>query len=125
LRIITKDGFDYAFDADACRECKGKCCTGKSGYIWVQKNEILALAAILKIKIEDFILQYLSKIDFRYTLKEIPFEDGFACILFDTANHSCKVYDARPSQCRSFPFWEYFKHRQKEVEDECTGILQL
>ncbi|MDR2081296.1 MAG: YkgJ family cysteine cluster protein [Campylobacteraceae bacterium] len=123
--MITKEGFNYAFNADACMTCKGKCCTGKSGYIWVQKSEILALSEFLKIKDEDFILQYLSKIGFRYTLKEIPFQDGFACVLFDAENHGCKAYDARPSQCRSFPFWDYFKHKQKELEDECTGILAL
>jgi Fe-S-cluster containining protein len=123
LRIIKKDGFNYIFDADACSTCKGKCCTGKSGYIWIQKSEILALASFLKIKVEDFILQYLSKIGFRYTLKEVPFEDGFACVLFDTENYRCKVYDARPSQCRSFPFWDYCD--VKELEEECIGILPL
>lgn len=123
MRIIKKEGFDYAFDADACIVCKGKCCTGKSGYIWVQKSEILALASLLKIKNEDFILQYLSKIGFRYTLKEIPFQDGFACVLFDTENYRCKAYGARPSQCRSFPFWDYCA--KEELEEECIGILPL
>jgi Fe-S-cluster containining protein len=123
LRIVKKEGFHYAFDADACIVCKGRCCTGKSGYIWVQKSEILALASFLKIKNEDFILQYLSKIGFRYTLKEIPFQDGFACVLFDVENYGCKAYEARPSQCRSFPFWDYCD--VKELEEECIGILPL
>lgn len=123
MRIIKKEGFHYTFDADACIACEGKCCTGKSGYIWVQKSEILALASFLKIKNENFILQYLSKVGFRYTLKEIPFQDGFACVLFDTENHNCKAYDVRPSQCRSFPFWDYCA--QNELEEECVGILPL
>jgi Fe-S-cluster containining protein len=123
LRIIKKKGFNYAFDADACIICKGKCCTGKSGYIWIKKEEILTLAEFLKIKDEDFVLQYLSKVGFRYTLKEIPFQDGFSCVLFDTEKYGCKVYAARPSQCQSFPFWDYCD--QKELEKECTGILPL
>jgi Fe-S-cluster containining protein len=123
LRIIKHEGFSYAFDADACSACKGKCCTGKSGYIWVKKEEILAIASFLRIKEEEFVLQYLSKINFRYTLKEIPFENGFACVLFDTNISGCKAYEVRPSQCRSFPFWDHYN--QKELEDECIGILPL
>ena len=36
--IVTKEGFDYAFDVRACSTCKGRCCTGESGYIYVSKN---------------------------------------------------------------------------------------
>jgi Fe-S-cluster containining protein len=89
----------------------------------VKKEEILALAAFFGIKEDEFILQYLSKIGFRYTLKEMPFKDGFACVLFDAKSNGCKAYEARPSQCRSFPFWEHYS--LKELEDECIGVLPL
>ncbi|MDR1614841.1 MAG: YkgJ family cysteine cluster protein [Campylobacteraceae bacterium] len=121
--MIKHEGFPYAFDADACSACKGRCCTGKSGYIWVKKEEIAAIASFLQVKEEEFILQYLLKIKFRYTLKEIPFENGFACILFDANTNGCKAYEVRPLQCKSFPFWE--NYNQKELEDECIGILPL
>jgi Fe-S-cluster containining protein len=89
----------------------------------VQKDEILALASFLKMKEEEFIIQYISKVGFRYTIKEIPFEDGFACMLFDAEKSGCKAYEARPAQCRSFPFWGHYN--QEELEEECIGILPL
>jgi Fe-S-cluster containining protein len=125
LGIIKHEGYDYAFDTDACKLCESKCCVGESGYIWVNREEILAFADFLNIKAEEFILKYLRKINFRYTLKEIKHKSGFACVFFDSEKRGCGVYDIRPSQCRSFPFWEYFKTHKKDLEDECIGILPL
>ena len=41
--------FGFSFDASACERCGGKCCTGESGYIWIDESEIAALAAKFKI----------------------------------------------------------------------------
>lgn len=59
------------------------------------------------------------------SFKEVECEDGFACIFFDTQKRNCSIYDFRPKQCRTFPFWEYFKTHQKELEKECIGICYL
>jgi Fe-S-cluster containining protein len=118
------EGFDYAFDPSACERCGGKCCTGESGYIWVDEGEIAAICAILGISREEFAQKYAQKVNFRYTLKEVNAPSGFACVFFG-ADARCTIYDARPKQCRSFPFWEHFKTHKKELEDECIGILPL
>lgn len=123
--LVTQDGFNFSFDPKACEECKGRCCIGESGYIWVNQNEIKTLANQLDIKVDEFINKYLLKIGYRYSIKEEIYNDGFRCIFFDTKKHLCSVYESRPQQCRTFPFWNHFKDNIREVEKECPGIYKL
>jgi Fe-S-cluster containining protein len=50
-------------------------------------------------------------------------KDNYACIFFDLDKKQCSIYEARPKQCRTFPFWEHFKTNIKEVIDECPAIV--
>ena len=123
--LMKKEGYDYHFDPSACAACGGHCCTGESGYIWVKYSEIEAIAAFLERSIEDFATIYLKKVKHRYSLieKERVEEKDFACIFFDNKQNRCLIYPVRPSQCRTFPFWEQFKNNTKEVQKECPGII--
>jgi len=123
--LITKEGFNFSFDQDACKSCSGRCCIGESGYIWVRPNEITLMSDKLNLTRDEFITEYLSKIGYRYTIKELVHLEGFKCIFFDTEKKQCGVYNVRPTQCRTFPFWEHFKNNIKEVEQECPGIYNL
>ena len=120
--LIKKEGYSYSFDASACERCKGNCCIGESGYIWVSALNIKEISAFLKLEESEFITNYLSKIGYRYTIKEVPFENGYRCIFFDTQKRQCQIYMYRPLQCRTFPFWEHFKTNIEEVKKECPGI---
>ena len=124
-RMVKKDGFSFSFDSTACDDCAGECCIGESGYIWVSKKEIVALRKRVNLSQEEFITRYLTKIGYRYTLKELKFENGHRCLFFDIDKRECIVYEDRPLQCRTFPFWDYFKKNTKEVEKECPGIYKL
>ena len=117
--------YPYAFDPKACHTCQGNCCIGESGYIWVSPEEMRAMAEHLKMSEASFINEYLLKIRYRFTLKELPYEGGFGCIFFDRVQKMCRIYEVRPSQCRTFPFWEYFKQNIDEVVTECPGIIRL
>jgi len=125
MSIIKNSGYGFAFNSQACKICQGKCCIGEISYIWVNRDEIIALMEHLKINEEDFKQKYIRKAGFRYSLKEIEYTGGFACIFFDMENKCCKVYNLRPSQCKSYPFWEHFKKNRQEVERECIGIVSL
>ncbi|PID47131.1 MAG: zinc/iron-chelating domain-containing protein [Proteobacteria bacterium] len=120
---MSKEGFLFKFDPKACFTCKGNCCIGESGYIWANPSEIKRMADFLNMDFEDFIARYMIKVGFRFSLKEKPFDGGFACIFFDEQNLRCGIYDARPSQCKTFPFWDYFKANVEEAKKECPGIL--
>lgn len=122
--IVTCKDFPYAFDQNACQSCSGRCCIGESGYIWVDEKEREAIAKSLGISQEVFINAYLEKIRYRFTIKEIPYDGGHGCIFFDREKRSCSIYEVRPLQCRTFPFWDYFKENINEVEKECPGIIR-
>ncbi len=119
--IIQKEGFPYKFDSKACSKCDGNCCIGESGYIWVSPKEIKEIASFLKIDEEIFKKRFLIKVGYRYSIKEKPYKNGFACIFFDKG---CSIYEVRPKQCRTFPFWDYFKTRVDELKKECPGVIE-
>ena len=82
-------------------------------------------AILLHKRTEKYINNYLLKIRYRFTIKEIAYEGGYGCVFFDMQKKMCSIYDVRPSQCRTFPFWEYFKENIDEVVTECPGIIRF
>ncbi len=121
--IIRVDGFKYGFKPSACEECAGKCCTGESGYIWVNNSEIKKIAEFLKLDEEIFKKNCLNKIKYKFTIKEVLINGEFECLFFDNIGKKCQIYEVRPNQCKTFPFWDYFKTNEKEVRNECIGIV--
>jgi len=122
--VIREDGYNFSFIPSACASCGGRCCIGESGYIWVNYKEIEAISNFLNLSIEDFAQNYLLRAKNRYSLKEFKVKElGYACIFFDTDKRMCKIYDVRPKQCRTFPFWEQFKCDTKELQKECPGVV--
>ncbi|MDD5406794.1 MAG: YkgJ family cysteine cluster protein [Sulfurovaceae bacterium] len=119
-----KEGYNYCFDPSKCSTCGGHCCRGESGYIWVKPEEIRCIADHLTLSVEDFATIYIKKVGHRYSLIEKQLgENDHACIFFDEKNEQCSIYDARPVQCCTFPFWEQFKNNEDEVRQECPGIV--
>lgn len=124
--IIKKEGFPFGFEASGCDSCNGNCCIGESGYIWISKIEIENLAKHLNISINDLGMKYLTKIGYKYSIKELRLDkENFACVFFDLNKKQCSIYEARPSQCKTFPFWDYFKKNEKEVYEECPAIRPI
>jgi len=121
--ITTKESFPYAFDSSACATCQGRCCTGESGYIYVTKDEIRNIAEVLKIDINELRVKYLFKKGYKYSIKELKCNDSYECVFYDRESNGCKIYNARPSQCKTFPFWDYYKTRVDELKEECPGII--
>ena len=121
--LIRKEGYAYAFDARTCETCGGRCCTGESGNIFVNNEEIKAITVLLKTDIVTFYERYLVKRGYRFSLKERQVGDSYDCIFFDRVRAICTIYSVRPLQCRTFPFWDYFKTHIDELKNECPGII--
>jgi Fe-S-cluster containining protein len=85
-----------------CSQC-GNCCTGAPGFVWVNNEEIAALAALVGLDVEAFEDQYVRRVGARKSLKEFPNGD---CVFFDGQTRKCTVYGARPRQCKTWPFWD-------------------
>jgi Fe-S-cluster containining protein len=123
MNIIKKQGFDFGFDPQGCDTCEGNCCIGESGNIWINKQEIENLSNHLDISLEELRFRFLEKRGYKYSIKEIKLSsDNYACIFFDLEKKQCSIYEARPIQCRTFPFWDYFKNHKEEVIKECPAI---
>jgi Fe-S-cluster containining protein len=122
--IIKQDGYSYSFDSSACFTCQGRCCTGESGYIYVTKSEIEKIAELLELDVREFVSKYLFKKMYKYSIKEIKYNNSFECIFYDRESNGCKIYEARPTQCKTFPFWDYYKTRVDELKLECPGIIE-
>lgn len=84
-----------------CTQC-GDCCTGAPGYVWVNRDEIATLAAELALPVAEFEKRYVRKVGIRKSLIEYANGD---CVFFDSHARKCTVYNARPRQCRTWPFW--------------------
>ncbi|MDQ1337888.1 MAG: uncharacterized protein QG617_855, partial [Campylobacterota bacterium] len=123
--IIKQDGFNYSFDALACSTCQAKCCTGESGYIHVYASEMESISNFLDLSIEEFAQNYLFKNGYKYSIKERKFNDSYECAFYDRASNGCVIYEVRPTQCRTFPFWDYFKTRVDELKLECPGVIDV
>ena len=121
--ITRKEDYPYAFDTSACATCEGRCCTGESGYIYVSKSEIFAIAEVLEMNVNEFALKYIFKKGYKYSIKENKVDDSYECVFYDRKTNGCKIYNARPNQCKTFPFWDYYKHRVDELKLECPGII--
>lgn len=121
---MKQEGFSYAFDPSACASCGGNCCTGESGNIFVSVTEIAAIAKLIEMEEGEFRRTYLRKEVYRYSLKEKVVNGSHDCVFFNRSQNGCTIYQARPLQCRTFPFWDYFRHRVDELKRECPGIME-
>ncbi len=98
-----------------CSGC-GDCCTGAPGFVWVTKQEIADLANAKQMEVDEFEQQYVRKIGVRKSLKEFP--GNYDCVLLGK-DRKCTVYDARPLQCRTWPFWESNIRTQEAWAQTC------
>jgi len=85
----------------SCTGC-GDCCTGAPGFVWVNREEIAALARRLNLEVAEFERRYVRKVGIRKSLIEYANGD---CVFFDPGTRKCTVYEDRPRQCRTWPFW--------------------
>jgi Fe-S-cluster containining protein len=106
-----------------CTQC-GDCCTGAPGYVWVNKAEMERLAEELGLPLDQFERQYVRKVGIRHSLVEHLNGD---CVFFDTQTRKCRVYSARPRQCRTWPFWDSNVRSEeawRRTSEICPGCNQ-
>jgi Fe-S-cluster containining protein len=104
-----------------CTGC-GKCCTGSPGYVWVTVEEMSSMAKLLGISTDDFTKKYVRQRFNRYALVEMKLRNYDCIFLRDS---KCLVYQARPKQCRTFPWWKeslFSKESWEIAAKSCEGI---
>ena len=106
-------------------ECQGSsnCCVSRNnyGFVYLSKKDIIKIAKFTELKIEDFIKLYCDETDGFIHFKENNNNNN--CIFLQ--NKKCSIYKARPTQCRTWPFWsENMKAKtwNLEISNFCPGI---
>jgi Fe-S-cluster containining protein len=70
--------------------------------VWVNQAEIDALAEQLGVSSAEFERRFVRDVGVRRSLRE---RRNYDCVLLDPETRKCTVYEARPRQCRTWPFW--------------------
>ena len=92
-----------------CTMC-GECCSGLGGYVLYTDEEADGLARRFGITREEFIRRYTHDTAAGRSLREVSSDHGLDCIFLDRTKIPgravCGVYEDRPMQCRTWPFWK-------------------
>ena len=106
-----------------CTRCS-RCCRHTPGYVFLSAKDVQRFTKALRIDREEFLRVYCRRVSLgiadRVSLREKP---GFDCIFWE--NDGCSVYEARPLQCRAYPFWSAnvaSPEAWEEQANQCPGI---
>ncbi|MGO8694566.1 MAG: YkgJ family cysteine cluster protein [Rectinemataceae bacterium] len=109
----------------SCTRCS-TCCRGGPGYVFLSKTDLIRLLERLKLDFQDFFHKYCSLVDtglgMALSLNE---RENYDCVLW--ARDGCTVYEVRPVQCWTYPFWASVLESPRtwrEEARECPGIEQ-
>lgn len=97
-----------------CTQC-GDCCTGAPGYVWINDQELAAIANFLKMQPEELTGLHTRMTHRGRSLREKANGD---CVFYDK-QAGCTIYAVRPAQCRTWPFWDSNIATKKEWEHTC------
>jgi hypothetical protein len=87
----------------------GNCCSGPEGYVLVNDDEIAALARRFNMSVAAFLDEHTHATAEGRSLREKRSVGGLDCTFLDRdkipGKAVCGVYEDRPRQCRTWPFW--------------------
>ena len=70
-----------------------------------QKNDVEQAINFLSVSEEEFIEKYCTIVDIGFFKKvSLQEKSNYDCIFWQDGL-GCAIYEARPLQCRSYPFW--------------------
>ncbi len=94
---------------------------GAPGVVWVDESEIKEIADVTGKSTGEILLMHTRLYGGRRSLTEFANGD---CTFFDPAKRCCTIYEARPAQCRTWPFWNSNLESRESWESlspDCPG----
>ena len=89
--------------------CCGNCCTGGEGAVLFDDDEGRRMAEVLGQTYPEFLVRFTRMIGGHRSLNEHLTGFGYDCVFLDRetipGKAVCRVYEARPTQCKTWPFW--------------------
>lgn len=125
-KAVSKPAGEGQWWAEGVRfQCQGsgKCCTshGEFGFVFLTPEDRRRIAQHLGISTAEFTRKHCARRNGAFHLKE-DLERPDCEFL---KGKSCGIYEARPTQCRTWPFWPEVmnaKAWKKEVVSFCPGV---
>lgn len=115
-----KDGIQF--------QCQGsgKCCTshGEHGSVFLSAADLKTFVSYFKTTPKKFKQIYCEPQQRDDDVVRLKDAEGTEDCIF-LKNKKCSVYEARPTQCRTWPFWPDHmspKKWKKTVVDFCPGV---
>ena len=107
-----------------CTQC-GNCCGGGPGNVYCNEDELDALAQRLGMDREAFDRRY-TKTVYRNGREWVSLEEqaNYDCVFYHR-ERGCTVYEDRPLQCRTWPFWRANLVDREEwhaTAEDCPGM---
>jgi Fe-S-cluster containining protein len=115
--VWYQDGLQFR-----CTRC-GHCCTGAPGFVWVNEEEVAAIAEHRGERPAEAAARFTRQVGSRISLRE---RANGECVFWDR-QAGCTIYPVRPRQCRTWPFWETNVHSPdtwRQVCEICPGAGQ-
>lgn len=106
-----------------CQRCL-YCCSSEPGYVYLSREDIINGANATALSPRDFISVYCRVIDFgTFSMISLREKENYDCIFL--TKEGCSIYQARPVQCRTYPFWPSVIESEESWKKEarsCPGI---
>ena len=107
-------------------ECQGsgKCCVSRDsyGFVYLSDGDLNRFSKYFKLSIKNFKEKYCQMTDgFIHLIEKTELKGN--CIFLK--NKKCSVYENRPSQCRTWPFWNEnmsAKVWNEDISINCPGV---
>jgi Fe-S-cluster containining protein len=96
-----------------------KCCEAK-GYVYLAEDDLKRAAALLGMSARAFEERYVYRTAHLLRLRK---PRGAECPFLGEGG--CRIHEAKPTQCRAFPFWPELVGSAREwrrAARECPGI---
>ena len=107
-----KDGLNFE-----CQRCSF-CCGHSPGFVYLSLKDLDLLCEYHKMERAAFIEKYCRWVNYYggATVLSLKEKKNYDCILWESG---CSCYEARPVQCRTYPFWSWMI-KDKEMWNECA-----
>ena len=84
--------------------------------MWVTEADITAIAERRGMDRDAFRSEFVRNVGDRLSLTERPDGD---CSMLDEKSRRCTVYEVRPIQCRTWPFWRSNVESPQTWQETC------
>lgn len=107
-------------------ECTGcnYCCSGEPGFVFLSPKDLERLSSHLGMNEEACISTYCRNVPMgNFSMISLHEKKNYDCIFL--TEKGCSVYEGRPEQCRTYPFWSSIVEDKAAWEAEmasCPGM---